>query len=541
MENVDASVTRKRLAFALAIACGTAFARSPAGDFALRVPSLDAATTSPRYALHRALRAAHSPAHATRTPVQASGNVLVVTSCADDGGAGTLRSIIASAGEGDTVDLSELTCSTITLTDGAIDISVLGNHHINDLALVGPGADALTIDGNGGQIFLAGDFYSGLGTLAISDLRIAYGNYTGGLASCIDSTGNVALTRSTIWACYASGGAPLTFGGAVNAANLTMTSSSIRYSRSLAAGDATAIGGGAYVADDATLDDSSVIENDVASAVGINGTYITAGGGLYVRGNLTLTGSTIAANSADSNTGYSTGGGVFARGDVDIRDSTIYGNGAQLGGGAILKAEFSVYGDPGTTLSISNSTMAYNSSDGYGAAIATARPVTIANSTIAANDAAAGYAGVWCSGDCSIELESSVVAANWAGSKQTGPFRSDLGAQSALVVSGAHNLVNVVGRNVTVPADTLNADPLLLGLADYGGPTWTMALASGSPAIDAGSNPDDLDFDQRGAGFPRVSGAAADIGAFETPGDRIFWSTFDLTIPARVSVGRISR
>jgi hypothetical protein len=54
-----------------------------------------------------------------------------------------------------------------------------------------------------------------------------------------------------------------------------------------------------------------------------------------------------------------------------------------------------------------------------------------------------------------------------------------------------------------------------------------MALDIGSPAIDAGSNPHDLDFDQRGAGFPRVLGAAPDIGAFEAPADRVFFDGFD--------------
>ncbi len=58
-------------------------------------------------------------------------------------------------------------------------------------------------------------------------------------------------------------------------------------------------------------------------------------------------------------------------------------------------------------------------------------------------------------------------------------------------------------------------DPQLGPLADNGGPTQTFALLTGSPAIDAGSNPAALTSDQRGGNFFRVSGAAADIGAFE--------------------------
>src|SRR5207253_1166308 len=46
-------------------------------------------------------------------------------------------------------------------------------------------------------------------------------------------------------------------------------------------------------------------------------------------------------------------------------------------------------------------------------------------------------------------------------------------------------------------------------------PTPTVPLFPGSLAIDAGSNPAGLSFDQRGTVFPRVAFTAADIGAFE--------------------------
>jgi CSLREA domain-containing protein len=54
---------------------------------------------------------------------------------------------------------------------------------------------------------------------------------------------------------------------------------------------------------------------------------------------------------------------------------------------------------------------------------------------------------------------------------------------------------------------------MLGSLAYYGGPTATHILLIGSPAIDAGSNPNSLTTDQRG--FARTSGSATDIGAFE--------------------------
>jgi hypothetical protein len=62
-----------------------------------------------------------------------------------------------------------------------------------------------------------------------------------------------------------------------------------------------------------------------------------------------------------------------------------------------------------------------------------------------------------------------------------------------------------------------NTDPKLGPLADNGGPTLTMALLPGSPAIDAGNTSLAPATDQRGV--PRPFSLAADIGAFE------FWPT----------------
>ncbi len=61
---------------------------------------------------------------------------------------------------------------------------------------------------------------------------------------------------------------------------------------------------------------------------------------------------------------------------------------------------------------------------------------------------------------------------------------------------------------------SMNNTPSLLGpLTNNGGPTVTMALLPGSPAIDAGDSAAAPLTDQRG--FPRPAGLAADIGAFE--------------------------
>ena len=57
---------------------------------------------------------------------------------------------------------------------------------------------------------------------------------------------------------------------------------------------------------------------------------------------------------------------------------------------------------------------------------------------------------------------------------------------------------------------------------------FTHALLDGSPAIDHGNNTVPYTVDQRGAPFARVSGAAADMGAYEVQqGDSLFSDGFD--------------
>jgi hypothetical protein len=67
----------------------------------------------------------------------------------------------------------------------------------------------------------------------------------------------------------------------------------------------------------------------------------------------------------------------------------------------------------------------------------------------------------------------------------------------------------------TRATDITNTDPLLGPLANNGGPTQTMALLPGSPAIDKGGTAANgcLATDQRGVTRPQ--GPACDIGAFE--------------------------
>jgi hypothetical protein len=108
------------------------------------------------------------------------------------------------------------------------------------------------------------------------------------------------------------------------------------------------------------------------------------------------------------------------------------------------------------------------------------------------------------------------------------------------VTSSGHNLLTSTtnATGFTGTGDITGVNPMLAPLADNGGPTQTMALLAGSPAIDAGVAAGAM-FDQRGkprtVDDPSVTDAPTsdetDIGAFERIPPCI------LTCPASVSVG----
>lgn len=480
-------------------------------------------------------RRVHEP---IRTPVAPRGGATrVVTSCLDDGSEGTLRSELLLAEEDDTIDMSALTCSTITLdpTLGSLDMGVFGDNHVYRINLVGPGRDQLTIDGNGVTNLIEHLAFSpAQAFLSISDLSLANGLYVGGLASCINAGGALTLTRVDISGCQTTGGGPQ-FAAAVIASDLFMNDSTVSGSTGSTTGTGdTRVVLGAVYADNAELVDSTISGNTITSVSGGNGTnYFTAGGGLYVRGDATITTSTISGNSADA-TGdglNAIGGGVFVTGDLAISNSTIDGNIVDGDGGGVFKARFSNYGDPGTVMTIANSTISGNTA-ARGGGVSSARPSTIVNSTIAFNEAADGAGGMLFlpsgADNLQFDFQSTILASNVVGESATLPV--DLGSAGTLLVAGANNLIGDAG-DLTLPPDTLGGDPLLVALAENGGPTRTHALADDSLVIDAGNNDGSFEFDQRGEGFPRVVGEAADIGAFEATGpvvdDTIFANGFE--------------
>lgn len=238
-------------------------------------------------------------------------------------------------------------------------------------------------------------------------------------------------------------------------------------------------------------------------------------------------------------TGTAANGGAAFVYQVDLVDSTVSGNTAShrpdpprssydVGGGMMIvrggrisgtSFDHNRAGDRGgainslNPLAIANSTFAYNVvTNGRGGAIYMRSPARLAlhNVTISRNQSGEGGGLHLSSGGANIH--SSIIQGNLASAT---PGSSNLSASASVTLDGSHNLIGSGHGTVTVPTDTLGVDAHLLPLANNGGPTRTMALALGSPAVDAGSNPMALAFDQRGSGHPRGMGAAADVGAFE--------------------------
>lgn len=442
-----------------------------------------------------------------------------VDSCADDG-PGSLRAAVAAAASGDTIDLSTLTCGTLTLATGAIVVAQ------DELTIAGPGAAALTLDAAlADRVFR----HTGTGTLHLRGLGLARGR-TDSSGGCLASTGNLELDRVDVADCAArdlADGA-LVRGGGVHANGDVVLRDSRVHECSAYSSNSSALGGGIYARGTLDLQHSTVSGND-ATSMAPTGTLIPGGaayagafgGGVASYRALTLVASTIAANDAlaPNNHGgdQANGGGVFvAYGSATVRDSTIDHNHADhLGGGAA----FIHFGSSLTR--IENSTISGNHAGGDAAGVFTQPSLNLTGSTIAFNHTDGPRAGgVLVGFDHTGRIDSSILAGNTAGS---GP--SDLGQDSRSMLWGAHNLIGVGGDTLT---GTLHADPRLGPLQDNGGPTRTHALHSGSPAIDAGSNPAALVYDQRGEPHPRLLGAAVDIGAFEfDAAETIFSDGFD--------------
>jgi hypothetical protein len=472
------------LALALAIGAATGTASAAAVPRGARVESVPVWLGAGLRSLQASAASRSRARPFADWPRQPSGGPTVVVQNCDDSGPGSLRDAYFNAVDTETIDLGQLACSTITLTTGALTDSSLAT----TVQLDGPGKyQPLVIDGaNAGRVLV----HNGSGELILNGLSITRGSYSGTYGGgCIYSYGDVTATGTTVSAC-------------------SMSSS----------GTAKAFGGAIYALGAIKLFASEVTDSTAHAA-----TADSAGAGVWAH-EVQIALSTISGNTVSGDgSHYARGGGVFVLGDAQIKYSTIADNEAISGAGAFF------VGAATYPMLIINSTISGNHAIGAaGGVYSKYRPLQVGNSTIVQNTAGFEFgAGLYLA--TNTELESTIVANN---TSQDGLYASDIGGVATVTLSGANNLV--IASTLTLPADTLSADPMLGPLQDNGGLSMTHALLPGSPALDHGNSVSGVLQDQRlidpqtGAFYERVVGAGADIGAFEFGApDYIFADGFD--------------
>ena len=265
-------------------------------------------------------------------------------------------------------------------------------------------------------------------------------------------------------------------------------------------------------------------------------------------------------------------GCTFSTNKVTGGDGIVIGSGSNAGnadGGAILLANMAT-GQQGQVMLycnavISNSCFVGNlvkgglqgqavgaAGTGRGGALESSGLLQMFNCTLAANSASGGditypsfplssaYGGALAIGTTSV-LTHVTIAAN---SVNKGAGAGNYGSSSSVALGGgiyvgsgkvyvrnsilsSNSPVNCIGTLIDngnslssdascafIPPGSLNnTDPLLAPLGAYGGPTLTMALRPGSPAVNAGNATFCLATDQRGV--PRPQGNGCDMGAVE--------------------------
>jgi hypothetical protein len=307
-----------------------------------------------------------------------------------------------------------------------------------------------------------------------------------------------------------------------------------------------------------------------AGKVRLSGLLVTGGfpeggaGGVLNESSLTLSHVTVSGNEADT-------GGILNDGTLTLQRSVVTRNGNgggpggiwNLGAAAIDHSTVSFNGEsgivngmyfsgsPAGTLSVADSTVSNNGSDGFGGGIdnesgsvmvirstiannavyddggggiANRRgdTLTVVESTISGNVTDEGGGGIWTDGPTTVTA--TIIAGN-IDSNDGSPQDC-----TGTITSGGYNLFSSGGCGTTQATDLFGTldqplDPLLKVLGSYGGPTQTMVPRPASPAVNVipvGSSssggglalcPSSGTTDQRG--IPRPQANACDIGSVE--------------------------
>lgn len=534
---------------------------------------------------------------------------ITVTTNADDG-PGSLRAALASSGDGDVINFSLATPAIITLITGELlitnsvtilgpgagNLTINGNQQWRVFHIPGP-SDVVTIAGLTIRNGVASGGYPGGGgggilnahsLLTVSDCILAGNAATsGGGGGGIFNVGindaygsgtatlvvfNSTLTNNT----SSSGGGIFNFGQS-GSAIVTLVNSTLSGNQGGGSGGGIASDGSSSGSATVNMSGSTMSNNLAFNGAGIYNNGMVSG-----NANLNVTNSAISGNIASQYGGAIYNNAQFGTGAVTVVRCTLNGNSVTflgfpfkgggiynigLSGRALLTVSEStissnaapdggaIYNEGGSgnaTLAVNNSTISgnvatnggaiYNNAAGGAGSIAT---VSIANSTLSGNAARLGGGIISLGGNAatvSVEIGNTILKAGSSGVNLTN--------NTGTIITRGYNLSSDNGGGfLTNATDQINTDPLLGGLQNNGGPTFTHALLAGSPAIDQGKrdavptlastndqrgSPRPLDF----AGINNVLGGdGSDIGAFESQASAVASIPIHLSAPQKLSNG----
>ena len=406
-------------------------------------------------------------------------------------GCGTNDPVQGNAGGGITNNGGTLALSRVIVTGNRTGSGATQTNCTPQIQSPCPGGDG----GQGGGI-------ANFGTTTITNSAVTANSTGSGASGKHGSPGFVGGSFGGEAGTSGSGG---NGGGIDNFQTLTIANSTI-------AGNTTGAGATGADGGNATSGNPRVANvGGIPSSGGDGG----SGGGIYNEfgGQLTISGSTISGNE----TGIGANGGTGGNGSAD--DNGIVGRGADGAPGGSGGAGGGIGSQGG--MNISNSTITDNSvgasgQSGHGGIVNGITPGQVGGAngggieelrmgsslthvTIVSNHTP-GFGGGIDGDGGTINVSNSIISSNQAA--------FDENCDGVVTDQGG----NVEFGDTSCPSGFLHADPRLSPLGSHGGPTQTIALQPGSPAIHHVTTCV-LGSDQRGVARPL--GSACDSGAYE--------------------------
>ncbi|HSH38803.1 MAG TPA: choice-of-anchor Q domain-containing protein [Chthoniobacterales bacterium] len=248
----------------------------------------------------------------------ASAATFIVTNL-NDSGTGSFRQAFNDARRDDTIEFA--VTGTITLTTFSLSTAAV------NLKVRGPGADRLTINGNG--LFRVFDLEA---SVTMSGLTIRNGDTTrqtlfNRRGAGIYNTGLLVLNDCVI---VDNSGGAIHNSGFMEINRCTIASNTASSDRGN--GETTGISRAAAIVNDGstlTVSHSTIANNEGRNDLLTNEAgSVVSGGILHLRGALQIIGCTISGNRVSGGTGFPAGGGIanLASGTPTVRDTLIAGN-----------------------------------------------------------------------------------------------------------------------------------------------------------------------------------------------------------------------